>query len=139
MRWRRLRRSAKAPAADQCGRISQQFGGGCRGEWFAEQIPLAVFAGHAGEMFELRFSLDAFGRHRHAQVMSERHDRSDDLSVLGAAVETGDEAAVDLHCVNREFLEISQRTVSGAEIVDVHASAERFEPAQYGGGLLGVD
>ena len=69
---------------------------------------------------------DALCDHADAELSGEVEHRGDDLAV-GLAVETLDERAVDLEHVEREPLDVAERRVAGAEVVDRQACAERSE------------
>src|SRR5690606_31975716 len=53
-----------------------------------------------------------------------------DGQIVGAGPEPLDEAPVDLHRVHRQRLEVRQRAVAGAEVVDGDLHAHPLEPAQ---------
>ncbi|MCY1561828.1 hypothetical protein D9M68_991410 [compost metagenome] len=69
----------------------------------AKQIALPAGAAELRQPFRLRFHLDAFGNHVHAQALAHRQDGADD--VLGRPVleDRGDEGTVDLELVEAEF------------------------------------
>src|SRR5262249_62198432 len=67
-----------------------------------------------------------------------RDDRLRDGLVVGVARDVLDERAVDLHAVDREALEIAERGVARAEVVDRYRDAERLDPLQPLGGVLRV-
>ena len=67
--------------------------------------------------------------------MSHGDDGAGDLPVLFALRQTVDEAAVDLQYVDGELLEVVQRRIAGAEIVDGDAQAQALE---VGEGLHGA-
>src|SRR4051812_1779594 len=67
---------------------------------------------------ELQRRLDALGRHRQAERVTQSHDRGDDRGVVGIVTEAVDEGAVDLEGVDRQRLQVAERRMSGAEVVD---------------------
>ena len=76
---------------------------------------------------QLRGFLDALGGRLHAERMGEFGDRADDRAGAVAGQQVLDEAAVDLDLVEREALQIAQRRIAGAEIVERDADAERAQ------------
>jgi hypothetical protein len=61
------------------------------------------------------------------QRLGEGEDRGDDRDVVAAMREPGHERPVDLHDVDGEPLEVAERGVPGAEVVEHETDAE---PAQ---------
>ena len=70
--------------------------------------------------------------------MAEGDDRAGDGGIVGAAGDVADEAAVDLELVNRQLLEVAERRIAGAEVVDGQADALLLEQAEGLDGTLGV-
>ena len=54
------------------------------------------------------------------------------LGVTATAAETGDEAAVDLHPVDRQPLQSAEARIAGSEVVDGDGDAKALQPAQTG-------
>ena len=105
---------------------------------FCEQKALHLVAAGEPQQHALLVGLDAFGQHFHAERMAERDDRLDDGAGMAGSAQRADEGAVDLDLAEREFLQIAQARIAGAEIVERNAHperAQRFEPLQ---GLLRV-
>ena len=97
--------------------------------------PLGPGAAQAAEDGELLLGLDALGGDLEAERVGHGHDRGDERGVVGVGAEPVDERSVDLHGVDREPLEVAERRVAGAEVVDRQVDAERLE---VGEGLLEV-
>ena len=77
--------------------------------------------------------LDGFHALRHhfqPQAVRQRHDGVHDGGVVGVGRQIGDEGAVDLEKVDRKTLQVAQRRVAGAEIVDRHPHAHALEGSQ---------
>ena len=89
---------------------------GLRIHRFAEGEALGIFAAELIEFDRVGIGLGAFGHHIHAEVVGERDDRFQDHRP-GAAVGGAHERLVDLDGVEREALQIGQRGMAGAEIV----------------------
>ena len=100
-------------------------------ERLGEQEPLDVADTEARERGELLRGLDAFGDDVELERPSHARDRLDEhagAAVVGA--QRLDEAAVDLQRVEREVLEVAERRVAGAEVVDRDVHADRAEPGR---------
>ena len=82
------------------------------------------------QLHQLRRFLDAFGRGLDVERMGELGDRADDRARAVAGQQVLDEAAVDLQLVEREALQIAERRIAGAEIVERDAHAERAQRVQ---------
>jgi hypothetical protein len=65
-------------------------------------------------------------------------DRGHDRRVLLVGEQAGHERPVDLELVDREPLEVRQRGVAGAEVVDRQADPEALQLGQGGAGGLDV-
>ena len=90
-----------------------------------QQVALAVAAPEVAQPGQLGLGLDALGHH-HGDVerVGHLHDGPGQPVALGGAVELGHEGLVDLDDVDGEALEVGQRAVAGAEVVDGDADAE---------------
>ena len=103
-----------------------------------EQKALHLVAAGEPQQHPLLVGLDAFRQHFHAERVAERDDRLDDGAGMAGRAQRADEGAIDLDLAEREFLQVAQARIAGAEIVERDADAERaqrFEPLQ---GLLRV-
>ena len=87
-------------------------------ERFREQITLTVLALQRSQLIQLLLTFDTFSHNLHSEIARERNDRLDDLKVLIGIINAGDERTIDLQRVDREPVQITQRRVSSAEIVD---------------------
>ena len=71
---------------------------------------------------------DAFGGSIHAQRLGETDDRGDDRRIAVALLgDAADEALVDLDLVERSVLQIAERGIAGAEIVQRQAHAQQLQ------------
>ena len=97
----------------------------------AEEEALGLVAVGLVEKGRLRGGLDAFDRHPHVQLASERDDRLHHrLGITAGAFEALHEAAVDLDLVEREAPQIAQARIAGTEIVHHDRHAHRLERLQ---------
>ena len=97
----------------------------------AEQIALHLRTTERAQHFALLLGLDAFGRRRHAARGGDIDDRLDDAGRALRLADIGDEAAVDLDLVEREALQIAQRGIAGAEIVERNADPDGAQLVQH--------
>ena len=100
------------------------------GERAAEQEALRVVAADHPQRLELGRRLEPFGHRGEPERVRERDDRLDDARVFVVAPEPVDEAAVDLERRHREPLQVAERRVAGAEVVDADVHAEIAQRAQ---------
>jgi hypothetical protein len=103
-----------------------------------DQEPLHFVAAFAGQRPELVVGLDTLGKHRQSQPMRKPdHGAHDRERAIGAA-EACDERAVDLDPVEWQRLQIGQRGVSGAEIVQRDADTQNLQRIEDRGGARDV-
>ena len=88
------------------------------------------------QLHQLRGLLDALGGGLDIERMGEFGDRADDRAGAVAGQQIVDEAAVDLQLVEREALQIAERRIAGAEIVERDADAERAQRVEQPQGRL---
>ena len=96
----------------------------------ADQIALHLVAAEAAQPQQLALGLDALGDHPQAEAVAEIDDRAHDHLVVQVVLEVLDEGLVDLQPLHRQPLDVGQRRVAGAEIVDRQADAQLVEVAQ---------
>ncbi len=104
-----------------------------------EQEALAQLAPEVAQQPELGGGLDALGDGLEVQALGHVHDRADDLLGVRAALELGHEAAVDLHHVGGEAVQVAQRGVAGAVVVDGHRDTAGPQVLHHRHGGLEVD
>ena len=96
----------------------------------AHQEPLHQVAALAAQELQLLEALDALGHDLQVEVVAEADDGAHDGGILGVHREVVDEGAVDLERVEREALEVVERAVAGAEVIDGQGEAEFLEGLQ---------
>src|SRR4029079_16422694 len=109
-----------------------------RGYGRAEVVTLHLVARAFAQERLLLGRLDAFGDDRQAQGLTHRDDRLGNRAIFRVARDLADEGAVDLQRVDREALQMRERRVARAEIVDREPDTERLDRAQNLHGALGV-
>src|SRR5207237_10524651 len=95
-----------------------------------EVEPLGEGAVQHAEDVKLFLSLHALGDDVDPQPPSHGEDPGDDGGVVIVGAEAVDEASVDLEHVDGEPLEVAERRVAGAEVVDGELPAEGLETEQ---------
>src|SRR5215472_10050568 len=83
-----------------------------------EEEALALVAAQVLQLETLLVGLDAFRGHVHVEALGHGDHRAHDGAVAALVAEPLHEGAVDLERVYREALEIAERRVAGAEVVD---------------------
>src|SRR5215467_5140894 len=97
-----------------------------------EEEALALVAAQVLQLETLLVGLDAFRRHVHVEALGHGDHRAHDGAVAALVAEPLHEGAVDLERVHREALEIAERRVPGAEVVDGEPHAQVLELAELG-------
>src|SRR5439155_19234392 len=88
----------------------------------AEMVPLRVRAMHLPQLLQLLLGLYTFRDHFHVEALRQREDGVDDLHGVVARADAVDEAPVDLQGVDGKLVQVAERAVTGAEIVEVDAN-----------------
>src|SRR5918996_5545440 len=107
-------------------------------EWPAEIVALDFVAAFRLEKRELPGRLHALGAGPHAERAPEPEHRAHDRVGFALGLETTDERLVDLDRVEREFLQVAEARVAGAEIVHGDAHAEVAKPSEGGEHARGI-
>jgi hypothetical protein len=69
----------------------------------------------------LRLQLHPFGNHPQPQALGQRHHHFGDGCVVGVGHDVAHKTLVDLELVQRQALEVSQRRIAGAKVVQREA------------------
>src|SRR3569623_668933 len=93
----------------------------------ADEETLYLIAARLAQEGELFGCLHALRHHVEAQAPGHGDDGGDDGRVVLIGLHVADEGAVDLESLDREALEIAQRRIARAEIVDGEAHAHAVE------------
>src|ERR1700704_1742908 len=83
-----------------------------------EEIALRKFAMKRLQACQLTLRLHAFRDHVHTQIPSERRDGSDDFDVFVFLFNSIDEGTINLESVYREPMQIAQRRIASAKIIN---------------------
>ena len=103
-----------------------------------EVVALRELASDTAERVALELGLDPFGDDDKVERGGQRDDRGCEGPVGGARVDRGDEAPVDLEDVDGELMEIAERRVAGAEVIDGDPHSEGAERAEREDAPVGV-
>jgi len=106
---------------------------------FARQVALHIVAAARFHEMHLFFRFHAFGHHRQVQVLGQVENGVADGRVLARFGQVLDEGAVDLQHGNGKALQVGQRGIAGAEIVDGDARAALRHLAEDGFRVHGID
>ena len=105
-------------------------GGGRRA---AERVALHELDAEVAQPARLLARLDALGDDGDVHRARHRDDRAQDVAVALVLGDAVDELAVDLDRLDREALDVVERRVAGAEVVEHQPHAEALEVLQHGG------
>ena len=103
----------------------------------AQVVALRDVAAELGQAVPDLLRLDALGDDLEPEVAAEVDRRAHDRGVVLVAGHVHDERLVDLDLVDRQPLEVAERRVAGAEVVDREPHAERRQPLEHGRGARG--
>ena len=85
---------------------------------------LEDIAAFVAQRVELALRFDTFGDDFHRQAVRHGDHGAGYRQIVAAVRQVADEGAVDLEDVHRQFLEVGERGVAGAEIVNGEADTE---------------
>ena len=91
-----------------------------------------------GQEITLRFRLDALGDNTQAEVSRQRQRRSADRRIVLVRLDVTHEGAIQLERVDRQHLQVRQRGITGAEIVDGQFDAAVAQGAQLADGAFRI-
>ena len=114
---------ARREPRDQCRHFMRRHG-------LAEQEALGLVAAFGGYPVELFLGFDALRRDPHVQRMAEFDDGPDHRLGLGSRGHLDHEGAVDLDPVEGELLQVAERRIARAEVIEHDLHAELPEIAQ---------
>src|SRR5262245_34723790 len=106
-------------------------GGGAGGiERFGEEVALGEFAVEGFKLLGVLGGLDSFGGDANAKRMGQGDNGLDDLKVLAVEPHAVDERTVDLEQVDGKAMEVAERRIAGAEVVDTELNAQFLQALQ---------
>src|SRR3970282_570423 len=95
-----------------------------------EEVALNFVACVAAQEFVLLRGFDALGAYGYAELSAHRDDRFGDRLVFRVLRDLANERAVDLQRVYRKLLQLRQRRIARAEIVDRETHARFLDGVQ---------
>src|SRR5680860_124641 len=107
-------------------------------DWFAEQVALRPLAASLRQKYLLRAGFHAFGDYFQTQALGQRDGRASNGHVVGLVRNAIHKRAVDLKTSKRKALQITERRVAGAEVIDTEPDAHRLEFEQQLARPLGI-
>ncbi len=87
---------------------------------------------------ELAVGVDPLGDDLQIEGPPELHHHAQQNQIRPLVLEDRDERPVDLELVDRQLLQVGQRAVSRAEVVERDADAERLQLVEEGDGLVRI-
>ena len=99
---------------------------GIKGQRAAEEEALKCMTADTAEKSALLFGFNALGDYREAQRTSQRNYGLSDGAAADIGQNVADEGTVDLQLVKGQSLEVGQRGISGAEIIQGKFQAMRL-------------
>ena len=108
------------------------------GDRAREIIALQMRRARHAQRLNLRLGLDAFSDDAQAKRTREVDDRVDDRGAFALAAHAVDEAAIDLQRIEREFADIVEARIAGAEIVERDAEAHLPQFVECIGGTVRI-
>src|ERR1700716_3500940 len=96
------------------------------------EMPLRPVAAVRSQEFELRARLDPFGHDFDIETARHRDDRLRYFDVVGIGWEVLHKASIDLDVADREALQVADRRVARAEVVDRQADPHRSQILRLG-------
>src|SRR5216117_1666845 len=93
------------------------------GSWLAEQKALHLRAALEFDRIELMLRFHALGSGHHAEAFGQSSHRPHDVE-RARALDVLDEGAIDLDAVEWEALQMAERGITGAEVVQSDADAQ---------------
>src|ERR1700687_1252041 len=92
-----------------------------------EQVTLRPRAAQAAQRRDLLLGLDALGDDLDAEPLAEHEDGLDDLDLAVVGGHRLYERAIDLERVDRQLVQVAERRIAGAEVVDSQLNAQRAQ------------
>ncbi len=90
----------------------------------AVEVSLKALVAERDQRIALLGRLDALGDDLQAEGLAQGDDRGGDRRIVGIAMHIGDEAAIDFYLVDRQTLQVVQRRVTRAEIIERQADTQ---------------
>lgn len=108
------------------------------GQGPADVIALSVVAVQVSQQAQAGVVFHAFGRDAQAKVVGQADDRTDDGMPFGFGGGRHDEGSVYFQAVDRQLLQIGQRRIARAEIVDGNLYADVVQAFQHVEAAVGI-
>ena len=98
----------------------------------SQEVALRDIAAKIAQEGEDALALDALGDDLEPEVVAEHDGRTNNCLVAGVRLDVTDEGVVDLEDVDRKPLQIAERGVAAAEVVDREPHAQRAQAIENG-------
>src|SRR5262249_34391542 len=104
----------------------------------SNQVPLHIITPGSTQPLQLRITLDSLSHNPRANSMREVNDHYDQLLDFRIVAQVFHKAAVEFQDVDREVLEVSERGVSDAEVIERDEHANLTQLFQHPRGVVDV-
>src|SRR5262249_27800581 len=101
-----------------------------RGDGGTEVVPLSFLAPHRFQQIGRRRTFDSLGNDPQTQPLAQTYRVADDGSVVRIRPQFTHKGAVDFEPVEREFLQIGEARITGAEVVEYDVNAQLLDPTK---------
>src|SRR6185369_1218953 len=91
-----------------------------------DQVALTILATEQSQLLILLFSLNPFRNHFHSEIAREGRNCADDRVVV-VSRQTRYERTIDLQIVEREPVQVTQRRITSAKVINTELHAERTQ------------
>src|SRR6185369_4228339 len=118
--------------------LDQQLFKRLRRKRLAKQKSLHHVTLERGQILKLFLRLDTLGNHRQIERVAQVDDRAYDRRVVRILADVGDERLINLQRVDRKPLQIIERRVTRAEVVDRDADSHQLQLVQFLNRLLRI-
>src|SRR6266545_3165924 len=125
-------------AVSDRGLAAEPLDQGVGGERAADVEALHHVAAHAGQDVPALAVLDTFGDYGEPEVVRQTNGGAHDRDVVLVAGDVPHERAIDLQFVDRQTLQVAQRGVARAKVIDRAAYAHRAQLTQNIDGALSI-
>ena len=101
-------------------------------------MPLPIFAVQRLQHFQLMVGFDAFGDDCEIETLSQPDDRAHDFKALLVRAHRVNKRSVDLKVTKGKPVQVTQRRVARAEVVNADVDTKRFQLAEHLDGCVSV-
>ena len=97
----------------------------------SEEVALSLLAAQLLQESELARGLDALSDRAEMQVVCQANQGGDDARRVLVLLDARDEGTVDLDAIDGQLMQVAQRGIAGAEVIEGHANSQRTQLAEH--------